>query len=392
MWEFSMRRWMVNLIMIVFGVAIGCGIVVAVAPLLLTDGTERQENVNMGEIDFLVGMGDMWVAASGEIAPPEDPYAVLSTHALQWDEDGFRVPAQSYESYEIFALGDSITEAVQVGMPWPDVLAAETGRSVRNLGYRGYGPVEEAEVITQFVPGSGVEIVIVGYFGGNDLNDAHIAKGRTDTETLLRQLGAQAFTNFLESGAQPWVSDNPGPFLYPVRLDLNGQIHDGVFTNGYLWRHNFDIERLVNSSNFGILLETWETIQNTLTDDQCFVLAYFPSKEEVYAEFIVPEDRQRVLDTAFEWILTENGSAFVVQDDPDLVWEEYIADQRDLRDRLQWKAGQLNIKFIDLLEPMKQAASEGQMLWYTYDTHMNQAGSDLAGRVIAEHIEGGICG
>jgi hypothetical protein len=48
------------------------------------------------------------------------------------------------------ALGDSYTEAANVARPWPDVLAERSGLAVRNLGFRGYGPVEELRVLRDY--------------------------------------------------------------------------------------------------------------------------------------------------------------------------------------------------------------------------------------------------
>jgi hypothetical protein len=100
-------------------------------------------------------MGDIFVTRPGIIAPPANPYDVLSEHPLVWDADGFRVPVGPSDHYEIIALGDSYTEAANVAQPWPDVLALKSGRAVRNMGFRGYGPVEEARVLKDYGAKSG---------------------------------------------------------------------------------------------------------------------------------------------------------------------------------------------------------------------------------------------
>ncbi len=130
-----------------------------------------------GMIRYTVGMGDLFVFQRGSIAPPENSYDILSLHALNWDADGFRVPDQPADHYAVLALGDSYTEGANVALPWPDVLAQVSGRTVRNLGFRGYGPVEEARVMEMFGTDAGAEYAILAHFAGNE-REAFALRGK----------------------------------------------------------------------------------------------------------------------------------------------------------------------------------------------------------------------
>jgi hypothetical protein len=44
--------------------------------------------------------------------------------------------------------------------------------------------------------------------------------------------------------------------------------------------------------------------------------------------------------------------------------------------------------FIDLLPAFEEAVARGDLLYYPYDTHWNQAGHNLAAQVIAEALRG----
>ncbi|MFN8373969.1 MAG: hypothetical protein U0694_13965 [Anaerolineae bacterium] len=68
-------------------------------------------------VRFTVGIGDMFITRQGQIAPPENPYEVLSEHRLGYDDEGFRIPARSADTYDIVALGDSYTEAANAARP-----------------------------------------------------------------------------------------------------------------------------------------------------------------------------------------------------------------------------------------------------------------------------------
>ena len=54
-------------------------------------------------------------------------------------------------------------------MPWPDTFAQASGLSTRNLGFRGYGPQQYAYTLETFGVQDNPQVVIVGFFGGNDL-------------------------------------------------------------------------------------------------------------------------------------------------------------------------------------------------------------------------------
>jgi hypothetical protein len=136
---------------------------------LLPTAYDRQANTDLGVIEFQLGMGDLFFAESYLVRPPDDPTIVLSRHRLAWDDDGFRVPAQPAQTYDILVLGDSYTEATNVALPYPDVLAELTGKAVRNLGFRGYGPLDVVEIAQEFADGFAGDALIVVFFGGNDI-------------------------------------------------------------------------------------------------------------------------------------------------------------------------------------------------------------------------------
>src|SRR5438477_532561 len=123
-----LRRWLARLALVLFGVALAALLFESffrLFPNLLPDG--RARSVDLGTIRYTVGMGDIFVARPGVIEPPSNPNEVLSEHKLAWDADGFRVPARPAAHYDVLALGDSYTEGPNVALPWPDVLAQQSG-------------------------------------------------------------------------------------------------------------------------------------------------------------------------------------------------------------------------------------------------------------------------
>ncbi|MDQ7035589.1 MAG: hypothetical protein Q9P01_12360 [Anaerolineae bacterium] len=57
---------------------------------------------------------------------------------------------------------------------------------MRNLGFRGYGPQEEAIVFEEYGLAESPEVVVIGFFGGNDISNAGPFEGRADSFTLPR--------------------------------------------------------------------------------------------------------------------------------------------------------------------------------------------------------------
>ncbi|NJL92514.1 MAG: hypothetical protein HC915_01720 [Anaerolineae bacterium] len=125
--------------------------------------------------------GDTFHHQPGAVRPPAENI-VLEDHLRYYDDDGFREPAMRADHYPVIALGDSYTEGGEV--PWVDVLAEELDTPVRNLGWRGYGPLEMAAVMEQYGQGDH-EWVLIGFFEGNDLGNVYTSTQRLQAEGQL---------------------------------------------------------------------------------------------------------------------------------------------------------------------------------------------------------------
>lgn len=89
------------------------------------------------------------------------------------DENGFR-NAQVPETAQIVALGDSQTygNGAWAEQAWPKVLGKLSGRTVYNMAFGGYGPVQSLMLWDQAVVLK-PEIIIEGLYSGNDLYDSY---------------------------------------------------------------------------------------------------------------------------------------------------------------------------------------------------------------------------
>jgi hypothetical protein len=376
------QRWLINFLLVLMGLALAGLLVVVlfrVFPGLLPNG--RARSVDMGVIRFTSGMGDMFFERPGLVAPPPDPYKVLSEHRLAWDADGFRVPAHPSDHYDVVALGDSYTEAANVARPWPDVLADRSGLAVRNLGFRGYGPVEELRVLRDYGVKSNPRLIILAFFEGNDLNDVMTASSR---EFTLPELARRTFAPY-DPNDPIWKSNNPGPFPLPVRFQINGKTHEMAFLDSYLSWLNAEREVFASSENMAKMGQVWNDMARAAGSNACLAIAYFPSSPHIYAPYIVPQDRDRMMSTVQTMYLDRPGTEIQGKLHVD-TFQQAMALLDSQRDAVQDLAAQQGRPFIDLVPAFKQAAAQGKILYYTYDTHPNQSGHDLAGQVIADFL------
>ena len=337
-----------------------------------------------GYVTFTISQGDIFLDYASWIAPPANPDEILAVYPIGWDEDGFRIPERQAEVYPILTIGDSFTEAPNVARPWPDVLAVNVGTPVRNLAYRGFGPVDEAEMLKLYGPQSDAETVVIGYFEGNDLSDALTVADRgvvlpRDVKVEQRRLKATNMDAIAERDIR-----------YPMQVNLNGSVHDIVFFEPYAWFLNVGREAYRRSSNFQTTMQAYREMRETLPDS-CMVVVYFPTKPHIYLPYLDPEDRPTLMNKA-ERFTVGDGGRLVNAPDTETTFEDLLNRLDNQRDVLREAMQEAGFVFFDLTPVLSAAAAEGQILYYTYDTHWNQEGHDLVGAAIADFLKTNPCG
>jgi hypothetical protein len=339
--------------------------------------------------------GDIFAALPGRVRPPDDdgPYAAFT---LRWDAQGFREPAVPFEGAPIIAaFGDSFTEGFAVEYPWPDVLDAESGFTVSNYGFRAYGPVEVAraarEVLTGMSPAP--KVVLWGFFMGNDLGDA-LRPPRIDARNPLAAWSA-LIDNRLRGPAPtptPRTGDDGQPqYDLPVPVIIGGSYYEMAFINYYGgWQQGAPGDFLA-SENLKIASATLDAFDSALPDETCRALVLIPTKEALYTRYVYPSERQFLRAANQRAVLDETGALVLVDapvsDADEMAWLD--AGFEGQREALGlWIASHPGWTLIDLTEAFAQRIAQGELLYYPYDTHWNQAGHDLAARVIADALEG----
>lgn len=379
-----------KLVLIVGGTAVSIGLVIlvlALNPQLLGDPQTRIEASTSVDVIFRRTDGDYFFHQAGRVEPPEDDI-ILTQHTLSWDENGFRVPALQAESYPIAAFGDSFTEGTTVAAPWPDTLAAQLGVPVRNYGYRGYGPRESAATAEQVMAQDDRSWVLYAHFSGNDLMNANRAieqdlMGRNPFGQV--QWIAERASGNMES-RQVVLNENDH-YDYPAAVIIGANYYELVYLEDLLWWQVAPPEGFLGSETFNIVGDALDSIAASANEDACKALIFVPSKEQIYYPFTHPSERDWLRENA-RATYTTSSNMIELRSQPIAAEDEadFIASLGDQRDAMRTLAAQRGWLFIDLLEPFSQRAAAGELLYYVYDGHWNQAGHDLAGQVIADFM------
>lgn len=374
--------------------ALGVGAALALATLALAlfpgliAGETPYQRGSFGvslEVEVRTTDGDMFAWFPGRIRPPDED-AVLAAFTLAWDADGFRVPARPAERYPIAAFGDSFTEAANVAFPWPDKLAEYLDVPVRNYGYRDYGPLEEARAVQEFAPKEPRAWVLYAYFSGNDLSN----NNRT---TLIEERSPFFLMPHLAARAAGVIAtQQPLPtaehYDYPLPVIIGGSYYELVFFPSYIWAQLAPPEGFEQSRTFQIVGEQLDVMAGAIPPETCRALIFSPTKEQLYYRYIYETDRQWIRGVGEEPYINEQGlllwrsRPYSADEEPELLAR--LTDQRDAIARLV--ASKPGWHFIDLLPAFEEAVGRGELLYYPYDTHWNQAGHDLAARVIADYL------
>lgn len=332
------------------------------------------------EVRYTEHHGDLFYSLPGEVRPPENP-ALLSAHTVVWDENGFRVPAmqrESYADYPIVTLGDSFTDAWMVQFPWGDVLARELDTPVLNLSYRGYGPLEEAEIMRQYGKDEH-QWVLVGFFEGNDLQNVR---------TSLEQENKNPFELLVREAIEPEpeiVLSEDGNYRYPLALYIGSDFYELAFYDFYLWILNAERQTYADSKNVAELGKALQKIVEA-SHGACVGLVYMPEKGHIYFPYAEPFGRRWILENGYETILAENGWLEPAKVGT-LEFETFLSKLDNQRDVVKELVEGMGVHFIDLTPAFQQKAAESNLLYFKYDTHWNPEGHELAGQTVAEYIQ-----
>ena len=293
---------------------------------------------------------------------------------LPRDAMGFGNP-RTLDRAEVLLVGDSFTLAMGLTTPpgLQMLFSQSTGLSTYNLGLAGIGPVREAWLLEHHGLRLDPGVVIWFFFGGNDHRDvvqplAHEYHGR---RTYGDVFGADATPRWilptlvgtlLESGGDRIPSPLPGFSLRPT-------------PETRLW---FLPEHLRQLTVSEAQLEAdlgWQAAQEAISGaahrtretGARFLLVFLPTKAQVYLPFV-------------DWTEAElhDMATFDSPLDFDLGAEELallaLEHRADLEACVARFAAREGIAFLSATPGLEALAREGELGYFTCDTHWQDAG------------------
>lgn len=362
-----------QIILIVFGTIVGLLLVSTLFAVTIGDIRLLRTYFYDDTVVFREGMGDILFWQSEYIAPLENPDEILSVHRLRLDELGFRIPANPSDNYDVVVLGDSFTEGANVATPWTDTFAQVSGLRTRNLGFRGYGIRHHTWTWQEYGSQENPEVLIIGFFGGNDVFTAGLdieSPFPTPLEQRANDLPLEPITQNLI----------PETAIYPIYLDDGTPI---TFLSTYISWMNATEHQLTQSVNYQVIEANLREIHATASAETCLIFAYFPSKPEVYFPYLQLEDYPTILDEQKQVLLNNDGTLHIVEDF-EISVEKVIQNRLNTGNVMTELATSLGYEALNLQAVLDEAAANGEMLYYTYDTHWNQAGQHLVGETLAD--------
>lgn len=320
----------------------------------------------------------------------------IPPHTSGHDAWGFRNRAVP-DSADIVTIGDSQTYGISApaALSWPSQLATVTGHTVYNLGLGGYGPVQYHELLRTRALTLRPRAVVIGLYFGNDLLDAYTTVYGLRHWSHLRRPGF------------PTVSDSMA--VVPDRRVLFG------FARDWLARHSV-VYRVASFAAIGGLARSLEFSAQTPGRD----VIPFRHPGHGARTGLTPRARLQALDpdsaTVREGLRLSLDQLEQIGRDcraarvqllvaliptKERVMEPWLgsltdgADGAPLRRLLHSEAmahreittrlDSLGLRFIDLLPPLREAASVRSIYPANDDGHPNSEGyAAIAGAIARE--------
>ena len=271
---------------------------------------------------------------------------------------------------------------------------------VINAGYNGTHTGEQLEALKKSGLQYNPDLVVLGFFVGNDFLDARPWRKRIPIAGSLVDIDTR----------QDWEITLFGQLLVPLRSRLFLFLREKWFTYQFVQaQHDDEIQQLTQQSlEQGEQSETPKapdeyTMDNISANHLDFefrrmqVANWALASEYASDEFHTYEDF--VFDNllAMRDLLAEEDVQFMIVAYPDsfqvdqsllkVVINHYQVDtsnyQLDRPQGLLWKFSQENnIEFYDMLSTFQEASQQGQRLYIHNDSHWNNAGNELAAQFL----------
>jgi len=305
---------------------------------------------------------------------------------MRTDKRGFRNRTEA-EQYDVVVLGDSFAEGSRVSdeQAWPAQLADMSGLSVYNLGMSGYDPIHYLASLEEYGLALRPRYVLCMLYEGNDFRSAKSDRKRTSprlSKRLKRYVKQSPIINAVDRALITAFGpiNSKGPVQGIDLLDwMPLAVPDGPSARHYAFAPKQVRDLYINPQQFE-RDRHWLNTRRLLADmnELCkkggctFVVVYAPTKAHV----MLPAVGGR--------LPAEKVRAFTALDCKEEL-PEPATFLTDLLDRIDAEESVVrtwcereSIPFASITEALREAATEGRQVYYTYDQHWTPEGQQVA--------------
>jgi hypothetical protein len=306
---------------------------------------------------------------------------------LTTDRNGFIHNNDAPEHPDIAVIGDSfIGDAVDEADTFGRRLQMRSDLKVANLGVAGYGPFQYVEILKRYAVQLRPRYAFFTFYAGNDLEDLRsygewMREGEYHTSYLLsRSLPRRYFAAMAGSGRFISHLLGAGNSLILQALSRSytpaARIHPDIAVvklGDKTYKMLLTAENKEDSTAKLIHSPEWSDFENLVSQFKSICLSngitpvvlYIPTAAAMYAEHTTEESGER-------WLGLR---------------EVQIKRKAVTRDAVAGLARQLELPFLDLDIPFESAAQHGELLYYTFDTHWNPRGREIAAEYVANWLK-----
>ncbi|MBU2524366.1 hypothetical protein KKG71_04185 [Patescibacteria group bacterium] len=296
----------------------------------------------------------------------------LETHEFNYeiDSNGFRNESAD-EKKDILFIGDSLTIAssMEGEKGWPGVAGNLLNINGYNLGINQIGPANYLKILRHFSGDS--KKAVIAFFEGNDFDKLYYEVGMNSDRTNLWY-----WINYIieerragEIVATPAVSDFSVPIFRVGESEFPMIFYEHYVNN--LQRSEEVIKGLDSYEEFkDVVVKMGAECRDN--EMEC-VFLYIPTKLRVYIPYIKNQlNLSEMYKNLQKPITVYQDSVFYYKDVQEKIVKDLIEEYAP------------NMRYLSSTEALKDHAKNGELVYYPYDTHLNELGNRVLGELVAE--------
>jgi lysophospholipase L1-like esterase len=311
---------------------------------------------------------------------PERGFAIAPGDAGHdaWGFRNARVPQRA----DVVAIGDSQTYGVSAAATdsWPAWLTRLSGHSVYNLAVPGYDTPQYERLLTEHARRLSPEIVVVGFYFGNDLAGTHaVLAGKTSIDAMLESPDTRFLGPLRTWLARHSVAYQASKLGFGSIVDRL-RFHERQRDTGLVRLVHPDLRTVFEPETRAAALDParqavdegldWSLESLVRMRDLC-------AREDIRFLVLLIPTKESALWAIVDEAVSEPGRSQVAR---------VVELETRVRGRVAAHLGAAGVEFIDALPALREAARAARLYPGGVDGHPNAAGYRILAQAVAERI------